>query len=71
MTPPACPCCGKAEQLGREVLCSLCWNQVPQKHRTAVQRAQKAIGYNPASARRQDELKAAIAIACSTVGSIG
>lgn len=64
---PACPCCGKAEQLGREALCSLCWNQVPQKYRTAVQRAQKAIGYNPASAKVQAALEAAIADACGAI----
>ncbi len=65
-----CPCCG-GPQIGREALCSLCWNQVPQRLRTAVARAQKAIGYNPASNARQIELQTAIADACASVGSIG
>lgn len=62
MNAPACPCCG-GEQIGRDVLCSLCWTGVPQKYRAAVHKAQKALGYNPASAKRQDELKYAIRVA--------
>lgn len=69
MTPPTprpCPCCGGAH-IGREPLCSLCWNLVPGKYRTAVYQAQKALGYNPASARVQEQLRLAIANACGAI----
>jgi hypothetical protein len=56
----ACPGCGLDGE-GREALCGACWTDVPGKHRTAVRNAQKALGYNPASARAQKTLQLAIA----------
>lgn len=67
MTPSPCPCCGKSEGLGTEPLCSLCWNQVPGRFRTAVHKAQKALGYNPASSRVRADLELAIADACGAI----
>lgn len=61
MTPSLpCPGCGLSSD-GREALCGVCWTGVPGKYRTAVRNAQKALGYNPASARAQEALQLAIA----------
>lgn len=67
MSPlPTCLCCGDPK-IGREPLCSLCWNLVPGKYRTAVYKAQKDLGYNPASVRVQEQLSLAIANACGAI----
>lgn len=63
MTPPqACPGCGLTSD-GREALCGVCWSAVPAPYRAAVRRAQKAVGYNPASRAAQANLQLAIAAA--------
>lgn len=63
MTPAiTCPGCGDQHD-GREALCGVCWSGVPAAHRAAVRKAQKAVGYNPASARARTDLDVAIAAA--------
>ena len=63
MTPPLiCPGCGLGSD-GRHALCGVCWSGVPGKLRAAIKRAQKAVGYNPASAKARAELDMAIAAA--------
>lgn len=61
-----CRCCG-LDHHGRDVLCSVCWQLVPAKLRAAIYSAQRALGYNPASAARQAELEQAIADACGAI----
>lgn len=62
MTGQTCPGCGLGSD-GREALCGACWSTVPAAYRAAVRRAQKAVGYNPASARARNDLDVAIAAA--------
>lgn len=62
MTAPMCPGCGLSSD-GREVLCGVCWSAVPAAHRAVVRKAQRAVGYNPASARARSRLELAIASA--------
>lgn len=67
MTPAlSCPGCGLSSD-GRQALCGVCWSGVPGKHRTEVRNAQKALGYNPASARAQKALQLAIADAVGAI----
>lgn len=57
---PACPCCGKRDQWGRDPLCAICWAKVPGKAKATVLRTQKALGYNPASLKVQSAYKDAL-----------
>lgn len=56
----ACPSCG-LESDGREALCGVCWTEVPTKERNDVRKAQKAVGYNPASWKARAVLEQAVA----------
>lgn len=63
---PLCPGCGLSSD-GREALCGVCWSGVPTAARAGIRRAQKAVGYNPASAHARDELDLAIAAAVGAI----
>lgn len=66
MSGPSCVCCG-GEQIGKEPLCGECWSQVPQRLRTAVYKAQKDLGYNPASPKVLAAYRQALADACGAI----
>lgn len=55
-----CPGCGLTSD-GREALCGACWTEVPARHRALVRRAQRKVGYNPASVQAQQQMQVAIA----------
>lgn len=61
-----CRGCGLSSD-GREVVCGDCWSGIPGVHRRRVHAAQKALGYNPASARAQAALQQAIADALGAI----
>lgn len=61
MTPKIkCPGCGLTSD-GREAVCGACWSGIPGPNRAEIRRAQKAMGYNPASLKAQATLSKAIA----------
>ena len=60
MNRTPCPGCG-LDSDGREAVCGVCWSAIPAPNRAAIRRAQKAMGYNPASVKAQEALQVAIA----------
>jgi hypothetical protein len=52
---PGCPGCGGLPATERGLLfCTLCWVDVPEKARKALDRARKALGRNPSGKVRTE-----------------